>query len=579
MNEKSAKNTSEGDKTTIDLKKNTAFLKKSKKYAEIYIKQKKDNVMKKILKASNYEKAKELVGQSESAVKNWSDVMRLNILLNLIVKHSKNNRKDKCSGYIFNLKASNMKAQTDLPDEFKIGKDTPEEKANYKKNPLHLLITGVDRLLKQKRANEAYDIIMKSGDNVEFTSKRDKLKHALGKVTQAELECAKASQIKANKILFDMLERLLKAECTSEFDGIIKEYDQYDSREFDIVRSFVSMFPDNDLLDDQTIKKLYNKLCKLGTLCDNSLYSKLYDLYFPFLNKYVEKQIESTKTKDVDKILKIEINDVKDVNDSDLKVIINYIKKLIELPSKIKFWNMPNGLKNDLAEAQTALSNIFEKEKEKDDIVKFYYASNSESNDNNNISLRLNSIIYNQISPLFGYVQKIVNLSKYGTNDSTDICLIKTFEDYKNSIPEEIDNIANYCECVKFVISAFDNEVVKEKYQTLSSYMTTTARSFSEKLGLGTTRGCPDPPYKFSKKNIEETIDGVKLFDKSPKEFIDNNFKKTVGLEGTKPPFYEELLAFIKELYEQYFNWYVVTRKSHDIPRIIKQKRKHGYGS
>ena len=55
MNEKSEKNTSEGDKTTIDLKKDTAFLKKSKKYAEIYIKQKKDNVMKKILKASNYE--------------------------------------------------------------------------------------------------------------------------------------------------------------------------------------------------------------------------------------------------------------------------------------------------------------------------------------------------------------------------------------------------------------------------------------------------------------------------------------------------------------------------------------------
>lgn len=570
MNEKSAKNTSEGDKTTIDLKKNTAFLKKSKKYAEIYIKQKKDNVMKKILKESNYEKAKELVGQNKSAVKNWSDVMRLNILLNLIVKHSKSENGK--NSYKFNLNAKNMQEQNDLPNEFKIGKKTD----GYNENPLHLLITGVDRLLKQKRANEAYGIIMGAGDGVTLKSKSDKLKHAIGKVTQAELECAKASQNDADRQLIIMLNKLLKQDI-SEFETTIKGYDKYDSRKFDIVRSFVSVFSDKSLSEDEKIEKLYNKLCKLGTLCDNSLYSKLYDLYFPFLNKYVEKQIKSTKTKDVDKILKIEINDVKDVNDSDLKVIINYIKKLIELPSKIKFWNMPNGLKNDLAKAQTALSSIFEKEK--DDIVKFYYASNSESNDNNNISLRLNSIIYNQISPLFGYVQKIVNLSKYGTNDSTDICLIKTFEDYKNSIPEEIDNIANYCECVKFVISAFDDEVVKEKYQTLSSYMTTTARSFSEKLGLGTTRGCPDPPYKFNEENIEETIDGVKLFDENPMKFIDNNFKETVGLEGTEPPFYKELLIFIKELYKQYFNWYVVTRKSHDIPRIIKQKRKHGYGS
>lgn len=572
MNEKSAKNTSEGDKTTIDLKKNTAFLKKSKKYSEKYIKQNDDVVINKILKESNYDQAKELVRQNKSAVKNWSDVMRLNILLNLIVKHSKSNRKGKSIKYIFDFNASAMQEQNDLPNEFKIGKKTDR----YNENPLHLLITGVDRLLKQKRANEAYGIIMGAGDGVTLKSKSDKLKHAIGKVTQAELECAKSSQNDADRQLIIMLNCLLKAESTSKFDDIIKEYDQYYSREFDIVRSFVSVFSDESLSDDQAIKKLYNKLCKLGTLCDNSLYSKLYDLYFPFLNKYVEKQIKSTKTKDVDKILKIEINDVKDVNDSDLKVIINYIKKLIELPSKIKFWNMPNGLKNDLAKAQTALSSIFEKEK--DDIVKFYYASNSESNDNN-ISLRLNSIIYNQISPLFGYVQKIVNLSKYGTNDSTDICLIKTFEDYKNSIPEEIDNIANYCECVKFVISAFDDEVVKEKYQTLSSYMTTTARSFSEKLGLGTTRGCPDPPYKFNEENIEETIDGVKLFDENPMKFIDNNFKETVGLEGTEPPFYKELLIFIKELYKQYFNWYVVTRKSHDIPRIIKQKRKHGYGS
>lgn len=236
-------NTTRGGKTTIDLKKDTAFLKKSKKYAEIYIKQNKDAVMKQILKASNYEKAKELVGKNNTTVKGWSDVMRLNILLRLIRKHFKSKSKDKNKGknssYIFNLKATSMEEQDNLPGEFKIGKDTAEEKEKekYKKNPLHLLITGVDRLLKQKRAEQAYKLII-SAKKAELKSKSDKLKHALGKITHAELEKASKETNKTNDMLPAMLEELLTQDI-SEFKTTIERYDKYDSRKFDVARSFL----------------------------------------------------------------------------------------------------------------------------------------------------------------------------------------------------------------------------------------------------------------------------------------------------------------------------------------------------
>ncbi len=230
--DKLAKNTTGGGETTINLKQDTAFFKKSKTYAEIYIKQNKDAVIKKILKASNYEKAKDLVNTHKTTVKGWSDVMRLNILLRLIRKHFKS--KNENSKYVFNLTVQKMADQEDLPDEFKIEKGT----ADYKKHSLHKLITGVDRLLKQKRAAQAYETIMSAGEAVTLTSKSDKLKHALGKITHAELEKASEETKKTNDMLTAMLEELLTQDI-SEFKTTIERYDKYDSRKFDVARSFL----------------------------------------------------------------------------------------------------------------------------------------------------------------------------------------------------------------------------------------------------------------------------------------------------------------------------------------------------
>lgn len=253
---KLAKNTTGGGKTTIDLKQDTAFLKKSKTYAEIYIKQNKDAVMKKILKASNYEKAKEFVGKNKTTVKGWSDVMRLNILLRLIRKHFKS--KNENSEYVFNLKAQRMAKQTDLPDEFKIEKGT----ADYKKHSLHKLITGVDRLLKHNRAEDAYNIIMGAGEAVTLTSKSDKLKHALGKITHAELEKASEETNKTNDMLTEMLEKLLTQDI-SEFKTTIERYDKYDSRKFDVARSFLyKLIEKSDETNDSNKRKLEDIIIK-----------------------------------------------------------------------------------------------------------------------------------------------------------------------------------------------------------------------------------------------------------------------------------------------------------------------------
>lgn len=259
--DKLAKNTIGGGKTTIDLKQDTAFLKKSKTYAEIYIKQNKDAVMKKILKASNYEKAKEFVGNNKTTVKGWSDVMRLNILLRLIRKHFKSKNED--SKYVFNLKAQRMADQDKLPDEFKIEKGT----ADYKKHSLHKLITGVDRLLKQNRAEDAYNIIMGAGEAVTLTSKSDKLKHALGKITHAELEETSRKTSDTNKKLTQMLKELLTQDI-SEFETTIKRYDKYDSRKFDVARSFLYKLIEKST--DKIILKTQNQFANVFAESNNT---------------------------------------------------------------------------------------------------------------------------------------------------------------------------------------------------------------------------------------------------------------------------------------------------------------------
>lgn len=422
MNEKSAKNTSEGDKTIIDLKKDTAFLKKSKKYAEIYIKQKKDNVMKKILKASNYEKAKELVGQSESAVKNWSDVMRLNILLNLIVKHSKSNRKGKSIKYIFDFNASAMQEQNDLPNEFKIGKDTPEEKANYKKNPLHPLITGVDRLLKQKRAKQAYGIIM-------GVSKRDKFKNVVNKVIHAKSNAK-------NKKLCDMLNRLLKAESTSEFDGIIKKYDKYDSREFDIARSFVSVFSDNDLSNDQKIEKLYNKITKWGNLCKKFPYLNLCELYDKVLYGYLSSEV----TKELEKV-----NDVLKATtstDENIGKVKNSVTNLILLFDNVTKLGMDEqDMYNELKKAQ----NILKLCSKEENITSEFYNSNHLKN----VPYCKSDDIILSINPLFEFVRRIFDQKfpnfKATKSESSNVCASSS-SNSKNSI---IPKIQNFTDAIK----------------------------------------------------------------------------------------------------------------------------------
>ena len=419
MNEKSEKNTSEGDKTTIDLKKDTAFLKKSKKYAEIYIKQKKDNVMKKILKASNYDQAKELVKSHQLAVKNWSDVMRLNILLNLIVKHSKSGNGK--NSYKFNLNAKNMQEQNDLPNEFKIGKKTD----GYKGNPLHLLITGVDRLLKQKRAKQAYGIIM-------GVSKRDKFKNVVNKVIHAKSNAK-------NKKLCDMLNRLLKAESTSEFDGIIKKYDKYDSREFDIVRSFVSVFSDESLSDDQAIKKLYNKLCKLGTLCDNSLYLSLRELYDRFLYGYLNLKVDE-ELKKVSGVL----------NSLDFKDEENTLKVKKFVTNLISLFNNAERLKTieeHLFDKLQKTNTILEACSGKGNITPEIYNSNQLEDV---LSFRGESSINPElIKPLFKYVQNIFK-QKFPDFKAKNSDNINTREpsssNSKNSI---IPKIQNFTDAIK----------------------------------------------------------------------------------------------------------------------------------
>lgn len=393
--------------TRIDFEKDKDFFKKSKKYAEIYIKQNKEKsgeiykakAMEEILKASNYETAISLVQKYQGFVKNWSDVIRFNILLRLIRKHFKSKSKDKDSDYIFNLEATSMKAQDKLPGEFTIGKDTADEKAKYKKNSLHLLITGVDRLLKQGRAVQAYNTIMAAGEGVQFTSTSDKLKHAMGRVTQAEINKADQQCNEADKALNKMLTEIENCTNTKDLPNIVQKYAHHDSRNFDIVRPFLSVFSDESLSEDAQIGKLYQKInkWKRKNLYTIPPYNKLYDFYYRYLYGYLNLEIDEKLTK-LGNMLQ------SDPTKESMEKVKTFVDALIPLFDRVKEWGIDeNKMYTELGKAQ----NILDKCSREERIEPDFYRSNQLSSDWSD-NCASHQTLVESLSPLFEYVTRVV---------------------------------------------------------------------------------------------------------------------------------------------------------------------------